>query len=168
MGMGNSKDTYDIPLIIRYRGEYNYDALLSLIRNFYKRSLFDIQEPKFKYKNGGTGAEVEFKFKSDRNITHYIKAHLLIEGHLWDVKRNAAGMTNGKLDIRINAKMELDYAEGFDSKKKPSHKWMQETLDATGSGLQFGDNKVTGVKYLEKLTQKLQSEIKKLLKMECV
>ena len=49
-----------------------------------------------------------------------------------------------------------------------AQKWMKETLDGIGTGLQFGDNKITGEKYMEKLTQQLQSEIKKHLKMECV
>lgn len=169
----SKKSVYDDPLIIRFRGEYDYDGLLSLIRGFFARSLFILQEPKFKYKNGGTGAEVEFKFVSDRDITHYIKAHLQVEGHFWDVKRKD-GVTNGKLELSISAAHEIDYASdyeglnlGFD-KKKNSHKKLQDYLDGMGTGLQFGDNKVTGEKYLEKLTQKLQKEIKKHLKMECV
>ena len=165
--MTDPADIRDDPLIIRFRGEYDYDGLLSLIRGFYKRSLFDIKEPKLKYKVGGTGAEVEFKFESDRKITHYIKAYLFVEGHFWDVKKEKTGLTKGKLDIRISSQMELDYAGKFDG-KKPSHKWMQEKLDEKGTGLQFGDNKVTGEKYLEKLMDKLQTEIKKHLKMECV
>ena len=153
------------PLHVRYRGKYDFDGLLSLIRKFYDRSYFILREPKFKYKVGGTGAEVEFKMESDRKITHYLKAHFFVEGHFWDVDRKN-GITGGKLEIKISAKLEVDYPGIFTN--KDVHKWMQQTLDAPGSGLQFGDNKVTGEKYLEKLMQKLQAEIKKHLKMECV
>lgn len=157
----------DEPVRIRFRGTYDYDELLAVIRAYFKKSLFIIREPKFKYKTNGSGAEVEFKFESDREITEYIAIELEVLGHLWDVKRDDKGVTSGKLEIFIQASAVFDYAEKFKDDKH-IHKWMQQTLDAPGSGLQFGDNKVTGEKYAEKLVQQLQFEIKKHLKMECV
>lgn len=159
-----SKDVPDAPLILRYRGKYDFDGLITLIRQFYARSRFDfLKEPKYKSKGG----EVEFKFESQREVTQYIAVYLKVEGHMWDVKRDEKGVTSGKLEIVISSKYILDYANQF-TKGKSIDEWMQQTLDATNTGLQFMDIKVTGKKYLEKLTSKLQSEIKKHLKMECV
>lgn len=175
--VSKKKDVFDDPLRIRFRGVYDYDGLMSLIRDFYASVLIDIKEPKFKFKNGGAGAEVEFKFEGDRKVTHYIKIHLFVSGHIWDVKREEMTvdgvkrlMTKGKLEVLISGKVESDYANGFSSGKKPQElleKWMQSTLDAPGTGLQYGDNKMIGSKFMEKMLQRLASEIKKFLKMEC-
>ena len=72
------KDVFDYPIRIRYRGNYDYDGLMELIRKFYDRQLMDIKEPKFKFKQQGTGAEVQFKFVGDRKVTHYIKINILV------------------------------------------------------------------------------------------
>lgn len=158
----------DLPLIIRFRGRYDFDGLLALIRGFYKRARFEfLQEPKFKYKMRATGAEGEFQFTSKREITDYIQVQLDVAAKYWDVKRDDAGLSSGKIEIKIHSEFIVDYANYF-SKKKPLDRWMQDTLDAKNTGLQFVDNKVTGEKYLEKLTAKLQDEIKKHLKMECL
>ncbi len=156
----------DDPLLLRYRGTYDYDGLLVVIRNFFKKSRFQIREPKFNYKGGGAGAEVEFKFESERKVTHYIKVALEVKGHFWDVKHGPEN--NGKLELFMQGKVILDYGGGFDTEKKASHKRMKDFLDKPGSGLQFGDVKITGEKYVEKMIEKLQKEIKKHLKMECV
>lgn len=178
------KGVFDYPIRIRYRGNYDYDGLMDLIRNFYARVLIDIKEPKFKFKQQGTGAEVQFKFKGDRKVTHYIKIHLFVEGFIWDVKREDVVIdgkqvrrTNGKLDIKISGNYELDYADKFKDIKKGGKaseralhafdSWMQTKLDADGTGLQFGDNKVTGKKFMEKMLVSLGDEIKRFLRMEC-
>lgn len=166
---------FDDPLLIQFRGTYDYDGLMQLIRDYYARVKIDkLDEPKFKFKNGGGGAEVEFKFAGNRKVTHYIRVNLYVTGHMWDVKQeemNVGGvakkMTKGKLEITINGSFELDYAKGFNEKKALDN-WMREKLDAPGTGLQFGDNKVTGEKFMEKMILTLHAQIKKFLNMTCV
>lgn len=183
------KEAFDAPIVIRYRGSYDYDGLLVLIRTYFSRHLFDRKEPKLKYKTGGSGAEVEFKMEADRKVTHYIKVHLKIEGHLWDVKPKEVvvdgkkvRLTDGKLELKLEGFFEFDYnskfathgdykhpkkLSGSDKLQNDIEKWMQDFLDAPGTGLQFGDTKLNGKKYMEKLLISLSDDIKKFLKMEC-
>jgi hypothetical protein len=175
MASSGKKGVFEYPIRIRYRGPYDYDGLIELIRNYFGEVAIDTRkEPKFKYKTGGGGAEAEFKFTGDRKITHYIKFYLTVTGHFYNVKRKEVVIdgekrrgTDGKLEITIVGEVELDYADSFDKNKKLD-KWMQEVLDADGTGLQFEDNKATGKKYVQKVLLTLDSKIKSFLKMECV
>jgi hypothetical protein len=182
MGSTGKKDVFDEVIEIRFRGTYDYDGLLQLIRAYYDRHLFVRKEPKFKFKTRGTGSEVEFKMYADRKITHYVKVFLYVEGHLWDVKQEEVVLegkkvrrTNGKLELKLSSHFEFDYAKKFathgsksaDKLQNSIEKWMQDVLDTPDTGLQFGDTKVAGKKYMEKLLVALGDEIKKFLKMEC-
>lgn len=180
------KKVYSYPIRIRYKGLYDYDGLLALIRGFYARHKFmKLDEPKFKYKVGGGGAEVEFKFHGDRKITHYIRAHLYVEGHMWNVKRQEVVengkkviRTNGRAEFKISGEFELDYrnrfkevkpgAKAYDKFYHGLDKWMQSKLDDEGVGLQYENNKTNGKNFVQKLLIKLSDEIKTFLKMECV
>lgn len=170
----DNRPIFDDDLVIQYRGVYDYDGLMDLIRGYYAKIKMDkLDEPKFKYKNGSGGAEVEFKFVADRKVTHYIKVYLNVSGHLWDVKQEEImingvkkKMTRGKLELTMNGSYDVDYAKGFDG-KKALDKWMQKKLDDPPGGLQFGDNKMTGEKFMEKVIITLHTEIKKFLNMTC-
>lgn len=184
MPTSKEKTAFAAPIKIRYRGTYDYDGLLQLIRGYFGRHLFDSRkEPKFKFSTGGSGSEVEFKMNADRKVTHYIKIFLYVEGHLWDVKPQdvvvdgkKVRMTNGKLEIKLSASYVFDYANKFATHGNSSgeklenaiEKWMQDFMDADGTGLQFGDNKASGKSYLKKLLISFADDIKKFLKMECV
>lgn len=188
MPASKEKTAFMAPIKIRFRGAYDYDGLLQLIRGYYGRHLFDARkEPKFKFKTGGSGSEVEFKMEADRKVTHYIKVFLYVEGHLWDVKPQEVvvdgkkvRMTEGKLELQLKASFIFDYANKFATHGDPKgnksasdklensiEKWMQEFMDADGTGLQFGDNKASGKSYLKKLLISFADEIKAFLKMEC-
>lgn len=177
------KSVYDAPIEIRFRGSYDYDGLIRLIRGYFGRHLFDKKEPKFKFKTGGSGSEVEFKMIADRKLTHYIKAYIRIDGHLWDVNMKEVMIdgkkekrTNGKLEIKISGEFELDYKKRFATRKEDKlspkmenkiERWMQRVLDEDNVGLQFEDNKATGKSYLKKALTQLGDEIKEFLNMEC-
>jgi len=183
MVSSGKKDVFDAPIEIRYRGNYDYDGLLDVIRSYFGRHFFDRKEPKFKFKTGGSGSEVEFKMVADRKVTHYIKIFLTVEGHLWDVKQEdivisgkTVRRTNGKLEIKLSGHFEFDYNNKFashgtkgsaDKLQNSIEKWMQDFMDAPGTGLQFGDTKASGKSYMKKLLVALGDEIKKFLKMEC-
>lgn len=185
MPTSGKQDVFDDPIQIRFRGAYDYDGLLTLIRGYFGRHLFDTRkEPKFKFKTGGSGAEVEFKMEADRKVTHYIKVHVFIEGHLWDVKPKetvvdgkTVRLTNGKLELNLSAFYEFDYNSKFGTHDESSssgkmqnviEKWMQNFMDEDSSGLQFQDIKASGKKYMEMFLDTLATDIKKFLKMECV
>jgi len=176
------KNAFDSPLVIRFRGTFDYDGLIALIRQYFKRHLFDRKEPKWKHSGGGGGAEIEFKMEADRKITHYIKAYITIEGHLWGVnpkesvvKGKKIRLTNGKLELKLSAAYEFDFAGRFathgkgvsDKIENAIEKWMQDFLDKDNYGLMYQDNKTNGKKYLQKMLLLLSDEIRSFLRMEC-
>ena len=171
--MEKPKNILDDPIRIRYRGLYDYDGLLSLLRGLYSSMKIDIKEPKFKYKMKGTGAEVEFKFEGDRKVTHYVKVFLYVEGHFWDVDPKEMTIngrkvvrSGGKIEIVLNAAYQLDFAKKF-QEKKWFHKWMQKRIEDPDVGLQHGDLKASGKSFMEKQLLKYDTKIKKFLGMEC-
>jgi len=180
MGIKEAKEVFNSPLRIRFRGQYDYDGLIALLRGFYRRAKMPIQEPKFKFKNGGTGAEVEFKFEGDLKVTHYIKIYLIIEGHGFDVQpkevvinNQKRRLTEGKMELKFQGKFELDYSGMYKLNKNNSkfknkmHQEMQEFMD-NPDGISFGDNKGWGKKNIQKLVTKFHKETKQFLGMECV
>ncbi|MGE0792547.1 MAG: hypothetical protein AB7V77_00005, partial [Candidatus Woesearchaeota archaeon] len=102
------KPIYHKNLRLRYRGEYDYDGLMTLLRGFFVRARIDIEEPVLKFKESPTGAEVEFKFRGDRRVTNYIKVYMYITGHFWDVVRKEV-VINGKKKLRSGGKIELTF-----------------------------------------------------------
>jgi len=181
--VNDTSPVYTSPIEIRFRGSYDYDGLLRLIRGYFGRHLFDKKEPKFKFKTGGSGSEVEFKMIANRKVTHYIKVYFKVEGHFWDVKVQEVMIngkkekrTNGKIEIKISGEFELDYNNRFGTHKGDKlspkmentiEKWMQKVLDEKETGLQFGDNKSSGKSYMKKVLTQLGDEIKEFLNMEC-
>lgn len=161
-------NVFDWPLTFKYRGEFDYDGLMNVIRSYYAKVKIDkLDEPKFKYKVGGGGkAEVEFKFYGDMKATGYTKIILKVEGHLWSVERGKP--SNGKVELKIEAGFIHDYGKGFDEKSKV-HRWMQRRLyTEDGKGMSYADIKAEGKKNAEKVANGLLSEIKSFIGVECV
>ena len=172
---------YEYPIIIRYRGLFDYDGLMALLRKFFAEYRFEkVNEPKFKFKVGGTGAEAEFRIKGFRIVSEYIKITLQIDGHVWGIKRTLKEfhgekklVTSGKIQLQLSAKIGLDYNKLFDSsKKKGAEKklieWMHQRLDDPYMGMQFGENYVNGLAFTRGILNDLSTRIKKHLRMECV
>jgi hypothetical protein len=169
------------PLLIRYRGTYDYDGLLAKIRKYFAEYDLKIDEPKFKFKQAGAGgAEADFRVKGWRLVSHYIKINLQIDGHAWDVKRKTIEkngekkvVTDGKIQMTIVCTASFDYANAFDSNKKKNAEkflidWMKKQLDDEWVGMQFGENYVNGLVFIRQLVLNLDSVIKEHLNMECV
>ncbi|MFW5977552.1 MAG: hypothetical protein ACOCQQ_03505 [Candidatus Nanoarchaeia archaeon] len=168
------------PIMIRYRGLYDYDGLMTLIRNFFSEYQYIAEEPTFKYKKGGGGVEVTFKIKAFRELTIYIISNMKLQLHAWDLKRKQVEidgkqktMTGGKVEILIEGDAQLDYTKMFDEGKAKNQsrkkllKWMQSRLDDPHIGLQFGENHVTGKVFIQEVVLALSDRIKEHLNMEC-
>lgn len=168
------KPVFDNPISIQYRGMYDYDGLISFLRKYLLNLKPNIyEEPKFKYKTGKTGAEVEFKFKATRKVTHYIQVVFEVSGHGFDVARKEVEingktqtLTGGKMEIQLDGAFHIDYPNMFSDEKK-AEKWMDKVLNKEPSGLLFEDNKVTGKKFATNVLLDLTAKTKSFLKMEC-
>ncbi len=172
--MAKEKDVFAKPIDIKYRGTYDYDGLVSFLRGYLMNLKPNIYaEPKFKYKTGKTGAEVEFKLQAIRKITHYIKISFTVAGHAFDVIRKEIEennqkktVTSGTIELQLSGTFQVDYPGMFDTDKKRD-KWMNAVLTKEPSGLLFEDNKVTGKKFATSVLRDLDAKIKSFLKMEC-
>ena len=179
--MASKIPAFSKPILIRFRGIYDFDGLMALMRKFFAEYEFkEIQEPKFKFKLSGAGSEAEFRIKAYRVVSHYIKITLQVDGHGWDIKREPMEidgkkkiMTGGKIELTINGTVEFDYANMFDSSKaKKGEKllieWMHKRLDNDWVGMQFGQNYSDGITFVRSIVNDLSIQIKKHLKMECI
>ena len=167
--------------MIRYRGIYDFDGLMTMMRKFFAEYEFEeIQEPKYKFKASGAGSEAEFRIKAYRLVSQYIKITLQVDGHGWDIKRQPMEidgkkkvMTGGKIELIVNGTFEFDYAGMFDSSKaKKGEKllleWMHKRLDDDWVGMQFGQNYSDGISFIRGIVQELATKIKAHFGMECV
>jgi hypothetical protein len=177
---------FDKDLRIRFRGLYDYDGLIALLRSFYARAKITIEEPKFKYKVGGNGAEVEFEFQGNLKVTHYIRVNLYVSGKAFDVDPKPVVidgkkkmMTQGKIELKFQGSYELDYPgmykleedknkNALPTLRNKALKQMKELIDNPDYGLAYGDNKALGKKNMQKLIEKFHKETKQFLGMECV
>lgn len=176
----NTQTAFDDPVMIRYRGTYDYDTLMKIIRSFFKEYYFIVQEPKFKFKESGRGAEVDFRVKGYRKLTHYFKCELQIDGHAWDLKRKEGELhgkkipvTSGKIEMKINAKWIADWAQIHNPDKfknkttKQLTKKMHSLLNKEYTGLQFAETYVTAIAFARNVVIELSDKIKEHLNMEC-
>ncbi|MFW6378526.1 MAG: hypothetical protein ACOCZV_00730 [Nanoarchaeota archaeon] len=160
-------------IIIKYRGLYDYDGLMALIRDFFAKEKIDLEEPKMKYNMKKTGAEVEFKFQGDRKVSYFIRVYLYVEGHIWDadpkemtIDGKKVMRTGGKLQLFLNASYEPDFRKRF-SKKNKVHRWMKRHIQDPDTGLQYNDIKTLGKSFMQKKLWELDGKIKQFLGMEC-
>lgn len=178
--MAEKSKAFDKSLRIRYRGQYDYDGLIALLRSFFDRAKIDLEQPKFKYKGEDTGFEVEFTFTGDRKVNQYIKVYITIEGHGYDVNPKEVvvngvkkRMTGGKMELYFQAHHQLDWGEGFTTDPKDSNlrkktlEKMKKFLDEDFEGVSFEDNKALGKKHIQTLLKKFHAETVKFLGMEC-
>ena len=176
--MVRKKPVFENPIIIQYRGTYDYDGLIAFLRGYLlglKPNVY--AEPKFKYKTGKTGAEVEFQFKAIRRITHYIRIELSVAGHAWDVIRRDIEVdgqkkmvTDGKIHMELKGNFEVDFANAFGKvpkNEKFALRQMEAILNKEPGGVLFEDNKVTGKKFATSVLNDLDKKIKSFLRMEC-
>ncbi|MBN1175443.1 hypothetical protein JXA48_02255 [Candidatus Woesearchaeota archaeon] len=164
----SKKEVFEWPLTFKYRGEFDYDGLMNVIRSYYAKNKFDkLDEPKFKYKVGGGGkAEVEFTLFSEMKATGFTKVSLTIDGHMWNVERGKP--TNGKVQLKIQSGFIHDYGKGFDENSKLQRFMLQKIYTPTGKGVAYADVKSEGKKNAEKVANGLLNEIKSFIGVECV
>lgn len=178
--MGKEKPVFEDPIIIQYRGLYDYDGLIAFLRGYLMNLKPNIyKEPKFKYKTGKTGTEVEFEFGAIRNVTHYVRISFTLKGHAWDMNRKDIDvngqkktLSGGKIELQLSGKFQVDYPGIFDASAAAKNKkliaWMDKLLnEEQPAGLLYEDTKATGKKFATETLRDFDAKIKSFLKMEC-
>lgn len=160
-------DILDAPLFIRYKGVFDFEGLYRMMHAWLISKRFLFHENLYKDKVFTPfGNELEIKWLAERKVTEYVKEYIEIYFHLWDFaevevikegKKNK--MTKSRMEIKFEAKLELDYTQKFANGGKFAEKLGQ-----------FYQNKVIywdwRIKYADTLTYSLydlHSKVKKYL-----
>ena len=157
------------PTEIRYKGIYDFDGLYKLIRGWLDNRRYDYMEKRYKDKvSTPFGNEVEIEMEPELKVTEFIKFHIYIASHFYDVKEFEAEIdgekklvTDGKFFMNFNGWIEFDYTGKFDD--KPFSKWLLKFLVEKVLRRYFE------FKYYDRLTYDvydLQAQVKKFLKYE--
>lgn len=153
-------------IMVRYKGLYDYEGLYMLIRDWFDEHRYDFMEPLYKDKvSGPFGNEVEHKMDCELKVNEFIKFHIYIETHFYDVKEFEGELrgekkliTDGKFSMWLSGWVEFDYSDKFKNHSK--------LLDFLVDWLL---KRYFEVKYYDVLTYDiygLQSQIKKFLRMD--
>lgn len=166
-------DVLDVPLTLKYHGDFDLDGLLGVLRGWFSYMLMDIEEPKFKYKVGGGGKEIEFVFKGDRKITIFGKITAEVNGFIWNAKEKEVvidgvktKITTGRIKLVFQGTVILDWTKMFDPKTSKVNKFLNKFLNTQEKGLLSKENKYY-FKYLGIELGKFHASVKEFLKMEC-
>ncbi|RJQ19325.1 hypothetical protein C4580_05305 [Candidatus Woesearchaeota archaeon] len=120
--------------IIRHRGFFNYNELLTSIQGWYSQYDFTFQVSELKQKMGDTGFEVRGIYEADKKITNYIKYHIKIRFtilNMKDVELAEDGkkkkMQEGTVWAEISSELETDWQGRYKGHKFTE--WMGEVLE---------------------------------------
>jgi hypothetical protein len=155
-------------LEIRYTGVYDIGSVYNAIRNWLDMRRYDYMETLNKDKVSTVfGNEVEWKMRPEQKVDGFIKYHIEVDTHFYDVKEFEAvvdgkktKLTDGKFWIKISGSVEFDWQEKF---RTPLANQLLKFLVLTLFKRYYR------YKYIYKLNEDmydLQTEIKKDLKME--
>ncbi len=115
-------DDYTLPKItIKYNGLFDFDGLYSAVIDWAKINGFRWHEVDYKHKvPGPTGAEQEYKWEMQKDVTDFIHYFIRFTIHSWDMlevqveqdgrKRN---LTNARLYIWIEGFVKVDWQKRF-------------------------------------------------------
>ncbi|MFT4260980.1 MAG: hypothetical protein ACMXX9_00940 [Candidatus Woesearchaeota archaeon] len=119
---------FDEPLVIKYKGVYDFDGLYKLIRQWFKERNYDFSEPLYKDKSGGPfGNEIELKLYGEKKITEFIKYHIQLETWKIEMKEFDAKIdgevkkvTDGRMSVTFTeVAIEFDWQNKFKDPREP-------------------------------------------------
>ena len=108
-------------ITVRYNGLFDFDGMYAAIIDWSKNYGFMWHEGDYKHKvPSPKGAEQEFKWVLEKNVTDYVSYEILITVHMWEllevdveVDNRKKSLSNGRLYITIEPKVTWDWQERF-------------------------------------------------------
>ena len=112
-------------MTIRYDGLFDFDELYAAIVDWAKGYNYIWHEPTYKHKvPSKKGAEQEYKWVMVKKVTDYIRYHIKLEVHVWDLKEievkdqgKVKILSNAHLYINMSGSVEHDWQKRFGKKK---------------------------------------------------
>ncbi|MBC8496006.1 hypothetical protein H8D36_07655 [archaeon] len=153
---------------IKYKGDYDFDGLYSLVWNWISGRRYVTQEPKYKDKiDSPAGTEVEVDIVGQKKETPYVKLWIKAALHNWDFKEKEGMLhgekklyTGGRIQITITTDVEVDWQNNFTGSK------FKEMAGKFYFWVMKKEIETINIDAQEYEALKLEHEIKKFLKME--
>ena len=113
------------PLYVRYTGLTDFDALYAAVIDWCKSYGYVWHETTYKHKiPSPLGAEQEWVWKLDKEVTDYIKHDIFMEAHVWDLNEivvekggKEKTLSSGKFEVRIICTLVVDYKDKWRKNK---------------------------------------------------
>jgi len=168
--LSESFEILDSPLLIRYRGVFDFDGLYKMMHSWIVSKRFLFQEGTYKDKvSTPFGNELQIKWQAERKVTEFVKEYLEIEFHLWDFSEvevikegRKAKMAKARMEIRFTAKLELDYSKRFSGGSSFAKKLGQFYVEK----VIYWDWRIRYAQALEYSVYDLHTKVKKYLNMD--
>ena len=103
-------------LIIKQSSVFNFDDLYKETHNWFLSSEYKFQEKTHSQKMTDLGKEIIIEWEAEREVTDYIKFHLVIKFTLRNVNKVSKTLERGNMQIDIIANLVLDYKEKWQSR----------------------------------------------------
>ena len=119
--LGSYFDIMDAPLMLRYKGVFDFDGLYKMMHAWLISKRFEFHETNYKDKvSTPFGNELEVKWTGEKKVNEFVKQKIVIEFHLWDFAEvevikdgRKMKMTKSRMEIKFTPSLLLDYNEKF-------------------------------------------------------
>jgi len=119
--LGKEFGILDMPLFIRYKGVFDFEGMYRMMHAWLINKRFLFYEDLYKDKvSTPFGNELEIKWRAEKKVSEYVKEYVYIYFHLWDFSEvevikegKKQKMTKSRMEIKFEAKLELDYTKKF-------------------------------------------------------
>ncbi|GIU69510.1 MAG: hypothetical protein KatS3mg002_0746 [Candidatus Woesearchaeota archaeon] len=109
------------PIMIRYTGVFDFEGLYRMMHAWLINKRFIFHENRYRDKVFTPfGNELEIEWVAEKKVTEYVMEYIEVKFHLWDFSEvevikegKKMKMTKSRLEIRLDAKLELDYTKKF-------------------------------------------------------
>jgi hypothetical protein len=111
--------------VIKFSGMLNFDGFMKTLRNWIVNQGYEFHETSVKYKvPSPIGAEIEYAWWGWKKVNSYIKFHIDVFFHFWDVhdvevvrEGKKQKMQHARLHMEITGRCELDWSNRFAGSK---------------------------------------------------
>ena len=124
MTITNVKVPYS-PVIVRYRGLFDWGGLYLTMADWFKRNRYYLHEEMYKHKvPSPRGAEQELRWIAEISVNEWIKHTIVLDIHLWDMTEvevvkdgKKKLLTNARLEIVMRGTLTTDWQNKFEKNK---------------------------------------------------
>ena len=125
---------------VRYNGLFDFDGMYSAIISWAKNYGYMWHENTYKHKvPSPEGAEMEWLWTMDKNVTQYISHRILITVHSWELRdveveidSKKKTLTNARIYIKVDGTLKWDWQGKFGGKSRFA-KWVGKAYESVYS-----------------------------------